>query len=226
MIESVISDRPEISDKVDRTERKPIRLLIVDDHPLARMGTRRFVEKRENLIVVGEAADGEEALSKASELSPDVVLMDVELPKLDGLAATKRLHENNPEARVLVLSAHLGNEMASRAARAGACGFVSKEASAAELLQAIEAAAEGRKYFSESSQLSSMAQRQAAELSRREREVLLAVVDGLTNEEIGERLGLSVRTVHGHRENIHRKLKVQGVANLTRFAIQAGLISM
>jgi len=204
-------------------------VLIVDHHPLARLGLQRFLEEREHLVIVGEAADGPQALFKARELSPHVVLLGLGLAKLDGLAVTQILRREKPEVKVLVLMAQSQPELWLRIIRCGAHGFISKEASADQLVQAINAIAKGGKYFGDSTTAESGGATQADlganKLNPREREVLLGVVDGLTNKQIAVRLGLSLRSVHTHRDRIKRKLNLHNVPDLTRFAIREGLIS-
>jgi len=212
----------------------PIRVLIVDDHPIVRQGLRSCLAGYNQLSVVGEAANGKEAIAKTNALLPDVVLMDIEMPGLDGLAATEALLRENPESKVLILSIHKHSQYVLRTIRAGARGYVSKEASPAQLVQAIETLAAGGSFFG--SDIATVALNQMVnrtedtpnrkQLSPREREVLVGIAEGLGNKEIASRLGVSVRTVETHRERIMRKLDIHCIAGLTRFAINEGLISV
>jgi two-component system, NarL family, nitrate/nitrite response regulator NarL len=211
-----------------------IRVLVVDDHPVARIGLAGCLAGHEHLLVVGEAGDGEEALAKAKVLSPDVVLMDIEMPKLDGLAATEVLRREHPQIKVLIISMQKHSQSVLRMIQAGAHGYVSKGASLAELVQAIETVAAGGSFFG--TEVAEMAlnqfvkrtgdRRGRKQLSPREREVLVGIADGLSNKEIAARLGLGVRTIESHREGIMRKLNIRSVAGLTKFAIAEELISL
>jgi two-component system, NarL family, nitrate/nitrite response regulator NarL len=218
---------------VEPASPNPIRVLLVDDHPIVRRGLSGCLAGYKHLLIVGEAGDGQEAIAKTKALSPDVVLMDIEMPKLDGLAATTVLRKENPKSKVLILSMHKDSQYVLRIIRAGAHGYVSKEASPAELVQALETVGAGMSFFG--SEVASLALNQmlkskedipAKQLSPREHEVLVAIAEGSSNKEIASRLGLGVRTVETHRERIMRKLNIHSIAGLTRFAITAGLISL
>ena len=179
--------------------------------------------------VVGEAADGQEVLRKVKEVMPDIVLMDVDMPKLDGLAATQVLRREHPKVKVLVLSTQWHPEHVQPILKSGASGFILKDASPEELGTAIKEVEAGRTFFSADfarlalNGLSAKAPNSGM-LSDREREVLIALADGLSNKEIACRLGIGVRTIETHRERIMRKLDIHSVAGLTRFAIANGLI--
>jgi two-component system, NarL family, nitrate/nitrite response regulator NarL len=187
----------------------------------------------EHLVVVGEAEDGEEALAKAKELSPDLVLMDLDMPKLNGLAASEILHREHPHIKIVILSVHNPARYAVQLLKSGAHGCLSKDASTAELVEAIETVAGGGDYFSADvaqsvlRKLSGHAENKDHQrISIREREVLLAIAEGLSNKEIAGRLEVGLRTVETHRERIMRKLNLHGAADLTRFAIAEGLIAV
>jgi two-component system nitrate/nitrite response regulator NarL len=182
------------------------------------MGLRGFLAQQKHIEVLGEAADGKEALTKTKQLSPDLVLMDMDLPKLGGLSVAKILDTKKSVTKVLLFSSHIHRQLAQQVAQSGARGFISKQASAAELLQAIEIVAAGATYFS--------GQEGVNKLTACEREVLVAIVEGLTSKQVALRLGVTVRTVETHREKIMSKLKIRSVAGLTRFAIQEGLTSL
>lgn len=211
-----------------------IRILIVDDHPVVRQGLISCLADYHHLVIVGEAGNGKEAILKANALQPDVVLMDIEMPKMDGLSATEVLTRENPGSRVLIVSVHKDSEYLLRMSRVGARGYVSKDASPSELVQAIETVAAGRSFYS--STVAPMALRQLLkrnpgapgpkQLSPRERQVLGAIAEGMSNKEIASRMNLSVRTIETHRERIMRKLDIHTVAGLTRSAIAMGLIPL
>jgi DNA-binding NarL/FixJ family response regulator len=213
---------------------KQIRVLLVDDHPVVRRGLASCLAVHQHVIIAGEAADGREALAKARQLSPDIVLMDIDMPQINGLSATEMLRRENPNLKVLILSMHHHPEYVLRILQSGARGYVLKEASPDELLRAIETVFAGQTFFS--SEVARVALNQfvhgpgegpqPGQLSNREREVLVAIAEGLSNKEIACRLGVGVRTVETHRERIMRKLNIHSVAGLTKFAIAKGLVSL
>lgn len=211
-----------------------LRVVIADDHSVVRQGIRGVLEQVDGLEVVGEAGDGAEALSMVSELSPDVVVLDVNMPEKSGLEVTMQLREDAHPARVLILSMHDDPEYVLQAVRSGADGYVLKDVSPAELRDAVAAVHEGRDYFTArvTQQLSVALRKEIEEeqlrtrlgsLTNREREVLLLVAEGLTNREIGEQLEISPRTVETHRERVMGKLRIRTVAGLTRFVVEHGL---
>ena len=175
-----------------------------------------------------------EALRKAKELNPDIVLMDVDMPEMDGLAVTQALKKDMPQVKVLILSMHRQTESVLRVLQSGALGYVLKDAAPEELVRAIESVSVGESFFSPA--VARLALNQfvrgpgegpsAMDLTNREREVLILIADGLSNKEIASRLNVGVRTVETHRERIMRKLNIHSVAGLTRFAIANGLISL
>ena len=218
------------------TAKSPIRLLVADDHPIVRQGLGACLARYSHIVVVGEASDGREAILKAKELSPDIILMDVEMPRMSGLTATDLLRRENSRVKVLILSMHSHSEYVLRILQSGARGYVLKAASAEELVKAIEAVQNGETYFSSDVARVALNQfvrggtgpdgPQPNQVSNREREVLVAIAEGLSNKEIACRLNVGVRTVETHRERIMRKLNIHSVAGLTKFAIQKGLISL
>lgn len=216
-----------------RTGKEPIRVLLVDDHPVVRRGLTFCLSRLEGLMVVGEATDGREALQKAKELSPDIVLMDIDMPVMNGLTATELLKRDRPAIKVIVLSMHSRPEYVLRILQSGANGYVLKDAAPEELLKAIETVHAKGSYFS--SQIALVAlnrfvkgqdEAQCEQISPREREVLVAIAEGLSNKEIAARLSVGVRTVETHRERMMRKLNIRSIAGLTKFAIQQGLVPM
>lgn len=211
-----------------------IRVLIVDDHPVVRKGLDSCLSRRPGIRIVGEAADGEEAAKLARELIPDVVLMDIDLPRMNGLAVTELLRKEAPNVKVLVLSVHTNKEFIFRIIQSGAQGYVSKEAAPEELVRAIESVWRGESFFAPEiaqaalKELVTSAGRRKpfAALTSRELEVLALIAHGRSNKEVASSLGIGVRTIETHRERIMRKLGIHTIAGLTRFAIQNGVISL
>jgi two-component system nitrate/nitrite response regulator NarL len=211
-----------------------IKVLLADDHPVVRRGIAACLGRFPHLRIVAEAADGQEAMRKITELSPDIVLMDIDMPHLNGLAVTERLRKEMPHVKVLVLSMHSQTDCVMRILQSGARGYVLKDAPTDELLNAIETVHGGETYFSPD--VARMALKQfvrgvggegsAAQLTPREREVLTQIAEGLSNKEVANLLGVGVRTVETHRERIMRKLDIHSVAGLTRFAIAKGYVSL
>jgi two-component system nitrate/nitrite response regulator NarL len=219
---------------IGRRASKPIRILLADDHPVVRKGISSCLSRMDHLQVVGEAADGREALRMAHELVPDIVLMDIDMPHLNGLGATQTLQKELPQIKVLVLTMYSNPDYVGRILQSGARGYVLKEASTEELVKAIEMVNGGETYFS--SQVATKALNQFVrggggggpftQLTKREREVLIHIAEGLSNKEIANQLGVGVRTVETHRERIIRKLDIHSVAGLTRYAVAKGLVSL
>jgi len=184
--------------------------------------------------IVGEAADGDEALRKARELSPHVVLMDISMPGMNGLAVTEVLRKELPQIKVLLLSTHTQSEFVLRCVRSGANGYVLKQALPDEFIRAIETVNAGEAFFS--SELARAALNQIvrgggrgpdpSDLTAREQEVLTLVAEGLCNKEIATRLNIGTRTVETHRERLMHKLNIHSIAGLTRFAVAKGLITV
>ena len=211
-----------------------IRLLIVDDHPIVRRGISMCLSHREQMEVVGEAADGREAIRLTREIQPDIVLMDIDMPQMNGLVVTEVLHRELPKVKVLILSMHGNTDYVLRIIQSGARGFILKEAPAEELVRAIEIVQSGDAYFSPDVarvalnrfvQTGNRAQDEMP-LTNREREVLTFIADGFSNKEIACQLGVGVRTVETHRERIMRKLDIHTIAGLTRYALSKGLVSL
>jgi DNA-binding NarL/FixJ family response regulator len=211
-----------------------MRVIIADDHAVVRQGIRGVLEEVEGLEGVAEAGDGEPALALTEEHRPDVVVLDVTMPGKTGLEVAKELRGQGSDVRILVLSMHDEPEYVLEAVRAGADGYVLKDVAPAELRAAIAAVHEGREYFSArvTHQLGvglreeiDREQRKGRldSLTAREVEVLLMVAQGMTNRGIGEKLGISPRTVETHRERVMAKLRIRSVAGLTRFVMEQGL---
>ena len=206
-----------------------IRVMIVDDHAVVRGGLSKFLQVHKDLELVGEAENGKEAIRLAEQLHPDVVLMDLKLPEMDGVAATRELRQRQPNTRVLVLTSFAEDNMVQGALQAGATGYLLKNVSVSELANAIRAAHAGRMTLS--SEATEALVHAAAhpivpadELTEREREVLALMVDGLSNQEIADRLFLSLGTVKFHAGNIYSKLGVDSRVAAVTMAIQRRLV--
>ncbi len=213
-----------------------IRLLLADDHPVVRKGIRSCLSRHAHLEIAGEAADGVETLAKAREFSPDIILMDINMPKMDGVAVAELLHKEAPKTKVIVLSMHVKEEHVRRLVHAGVQGYILKDTSPAELVRAIETVNAGDTFFSPEIARIALNQYVAdhgrtepapiCRLTEREREVLARIAEGLSNKEVANDLGIGVRTIETHRERIMRKLNIHNAAGLTRFAIANNLIEL
>jgi two-component system response regulator NreC len=213
----------------------PIDILLVDDHAVVRSGLRILLEGEEDVQIVGEVGTAKEALESISELNPDVVLMDIGLPDLSGIDATKKIKELHPDIAVVALTIHEDKEYFFKMLDAGASGYVPKRAAPDELLFAIRAAASGEVYLYPSlakllvgdylDQTQEQRDiRQLNGLTSREQEVLTLLANGDNNTQIGVKLGISPKTVARHRENIMRKLNLHSRTELVKYAIRKGII--
>jgi len=212
-----------------------IRVLAADDHALFRAGVRTLIDAQPDMRLVEEARDGHEAVERVLAMEPDVVVMDVSMPHLDGIAACERLAELGSTARVICLSMHDDRKLVGAALRAGVAGYVLKDAAAEELVLAIRATLAGNTYLSPAITEQMLAPYRgtavpdaqiAGSLSRRETEILRLLASGLSVKEIAHDLRLSAKTVTTHRENLMRKIDVHTVAGLTKYAIREGLVSL
>ena len=225
-----------------------IRIMLVDDHEVVRTGVKTFLDTQEGLQVVAEASSGEEALECIAQARPDIVVMDISMPGMDGLQATRRLTRQLPECRVLALTVHEDKQYLFEMMAAGASGYLTKHSAADELVAAIHAVAGGNIYLQPAlarwllddyrrllAQSPGEAERPGEEpgrgkdldeLSKREVEVLELVAESLTNPQIGEKLGISPKTVARHRERIMNKLDLHSSTELVKFAIRKGLIDL
>jgi DNA-binding NarL/FixJ family response regulator len=211
-----------------------IKVLVADDHPVVRKGLQTCLAREPGIKVVGEAANGDEALSKIRELLPHVVLMDISMPGMNGLAVTEQLRKEAPNVKVLIISVHKNKDAIFRVIQAGAHGYVSKEAPPEELIRAIEAVYDGQAHFSEDIARAALAEfvrnggkkEPFAQLTSREREVLVLIAEGQSNKEIADKLRIGVRTIETHRERIMRRLNIHSVAGLTKYAIANGMITL
>jgi two-component system response regulator NreC len=212
----------------------PIRVLIADDHGVVRAGLRALLIGEPDLEVVGETASGDEAVSIAVLRQPDVVLMDVSMPGMDGIEAVRRLGEEAPSVRVLLLTVHEDVALLREALRVGVAGYVIKRAVESELINAIRAAAAGDLYVHPSMTRSLLEEKKLTPtkhdvlvcLTPREIDVLRLIAEGYTNTQIADRLCLSPRTVETHRANIRSKLQLDSRAELVRYAARNGLLSV
>jgi DNA-binding NarL/FixJ family response regulator len=212
--------------------------LIVDDHTLFRKGIRKLLESIEGTMIVGEAADGREAVKKVASLKPDVVLMDISMRDMNGLEATREIRSTYPETSVVLLTMHDNEEHLKQSLEYGASGYLLKDASAQELYLAIEAANRGETYLSPSvsrkminkflqvRQQPDQEERSLSALSRRELEILGLLAEGKSNKVIADELCISIKTVEKHRTNIMQKLEIHNIVDLVKYAIKHGIINV
>ena len=209
-----------------------IKILIADDHGVVAEGLKHLVEAQADMEVVACVGDGREAVQQARDLQPDVVLMDLSMPELNGADATRAILQRDPRCRVIVLSMYSDREYVRRALKAGAAGYVVKRSAAKEVVEAIRAVHAGQRYLSPRVAdvvINDYAEERddpLARLSAREREVLQLLAEGRTGAEIAQRLSLSQKTVETYRARLVEKLGIRDVAGLVRFAIQRGLVSL
>lgn len=212
----------------------PIRVLVADDHTLVREGLCALLAADNTIEVVAEAQDGVDALNKCRECKPDIAVLDIAMPKLNGLLAAKRIRSEFPEVKVLVLSMYSEEEYVTEALRAGASGFIMKDAAASELISALKTVSRGERFLSPTVSWKLVKKyvvngrhvevREKEKLSNREKEVLQLIAEGYTSSEIASILKLSVKTVQAHRSRIMEKLDIHTIAGLTRHAIRIGLV--
>ena len=208
---------------------KRLRILIADDHPLVRQGLRSVLEAQEGWTVCGEAEDGRSAVKLGLELKPDVFLIDVTMPELNGLDATRQIRRERPDAAILILTMHESDQLCSDLVRAGARGYLLKSDSPRQLLAAVEAVASGKQFFTPlATTVREMppgpTARTPARLSAREREIVQLLAEGRTNKEIATLLGIAFKTVDAHRTNIMKRLNMHSVAEVVRYAIRERII--
>ena len=219
---------------MNKKNQTKIKVFLVDDHPAVREGVRACLTSQGSFQVVGEAGDDKEALRKLKKSSADIVLLDINLPSLDGGELARRLRQEVPGAKLIAFSIHNSQEHVVRMARCGVHGYVTKDAPIAKHVEAIRQVHQGGLYFPAdmTDAILSPGTKTApegegkVELTTREREVLVQLVEGLANKEVARKLGISVRTAETHREHVMRKLKINTIAALTKYAIQHGLTSL
>jgi len=213
-----------------------VRILLADDHNILRDGMRLLLERQPGFVVVGEAADGREIVELAREHHPDVIVMDIAMPNMNGIEATRRIVEKRPETGVVILSMHYDESYVLRSLKAGARAYLLKDALKSELISAIRAVSEGRSFFSP--KISRVLQEDYVEalgrkdsddtyelLTDREREILQLIAEGKTNKEIAGILNVSLYTVDTHRTHILQKLNLHSVPELILYAVRKGIIS-
>ncbi len=212
-----------------------VRVLLVDDHEIMREGMCALLRKNAEFDIVGQAADGRIAIDLVEQLMPDIVIMDIGMPNLNGIDAARQMTEKYPGLKIMALSAHSDGAIVAKMIKAGAAGYMLKESAFTELMEGLQAMQEGRTFlcsrvsrvvFSDYVNLiSNSGWSEADGLSTREREVLQLVAEGQTTKEIAKSLNLSSKTVDSHREHIMAKLGIRNVAGLTKYAIREGLTS-
>lgn len=213
-------------------------VILADDHAMIRSGIRMLLKEAEDISIIGEAANGEEAVTLTRDLSPDVIVLDLSMPKLSGIEAVRIITRRFPKTKILVLTMHENEEYIVQIVKSGAAGYIVKTAGKDELLKAIRTVATGEKYFShrvseilvegfmkKADGIEETQSGKTGPLTRREKEILALVAQGLTNQDIGKKLFISHRTVDTHRTNIMQKLDIHDVANLVRYAVQHGIVS-
>ena len=215
---------------------KRIAVLLVEDHTIVRQGLRLLIEAAGDIEIVGEAKTGREAVRMAGELRPQVIVMDIAMPLMNGLEATRQILKALPEAKVLILSAHSDAEYVEQVVKAGARGYLIKQSSGDVLAQAIRDLHKGQTYFTpsiakrlkedyqKSADGSRLQKRKNMELTSREAELLQLIAEGHVNKQIASELGISIKTVEKHRQHLMAKLNIHDIAGLTRFAIGTGII--
>jgi len=214
-----------------------IRVLIADDHTIVRKGLCALLEEETDISVIGEAEDGREAIEKAFELEPDVVVMDIGMPSLNGLEAVKAIKKGRPEMKVLILTMHENEEYITEALKAGVSGYLIKKSVPKDLIAAIQLAHKGESFLSPSISTkvinrfirqnitsSSDSINPEKTLTTREREIVQLIAEGFSNKEIAAKLGISTQTVKNHRSNLMEKLDLHNTAEITQFAIKNSLI--
>ena len=210
-----------------------IKILVVDDHAIMRDGIRALLNIHDDIEIVGEASEGKEAVQKAEELAPDVIVMDIAMPGMDGLEATRRITKKHPAVKVMVLSQHDNKEYILSAIKAGVVGYVPKRALGSELVSAIRAVHQGDSYLYPSAAaavirdyLKGAVKEPYDRLTAREREILTLIAEGHTSREIADKLFISLKTVLGHRTKIMEKLDLHNRTELIKYAMRKGLVSM
>jgi DNA-binding NarL/FixJ family response regulator len=210
----------------------PTRVLIVDDHAIVRDGLGMILDSQSDITVVGQATDGRDAIVKGDELKPDVIIMDIAMPKLNGIEATHRIRRRLPQVKVVILSMHHTQEHVFRAMRAGADGYIMKTSAGAEVVKAVRTVVNGQRYIGRGvdplagttySEIYDSQKSPLDSLSPREREVLQYVVEGKTSVEIGDLLSLSRKSVETYRSRLMHKLGVHNVPSLVKFAVGNGI---
>ncbi len=203
----------------------PLRILIVDDHPMVADGIRALLETYDDLTVVGTLSNGREAIARTADLRPDVILLDLNMPEMNGLAATEILRERHPDVAVLILSMHDAPEYVATALRHGAAGYCLKDQPTEEIRRAIDTVVAGERYLCPGAETALEPSGDGSEpLTSREQTILLLLAQGRSNKQVAADLDISVRTVETHRKNLKRKLGISSTAGLTRYAMEHGVL--
>jgi DNA-binding NarL/FixJ family response regulator len=210
----------------------PLRILIADDHSVVRAGLRTLLESRGNWEVCGEAADGRDAVEKATKLKPDVAVLDIGMPLLNGVEAARRIHKASPDTEILILTMHESDDLVQQVVEAGARGYILKDDADRILIAAVDAVRHHKPYFStrvsgtvDGGNASSEPTRSSrSRLTPREREILQLLAEGKSNKEVASLLGISVNTAEAHRANIMVKLDLHSVTELVHYAIRNNII--
>ncbi len=205
---------------------RPVRIVIVDDHPMVAEGIEAILETYDDLTVVGTLSNGRDAVEQVEKLAPDVMLLDLNMPKVGGIAATEMILERRPETRIVILSMHDSPEYIGAALSHGAMGYILKDVPTEEIKVAIDTVMRGERYLCPGSE-QSLTPRTAdgrEPLTSREQAILLLLAQGRSNKEVAVHLDISVRTVETHRKNIKRKLGISSTAGLTRYAMEHGVL--
>ncbi|HEX8997270.1 MAG TPA: response regulator transcription factor [Ktedonobacterales bacterium] len=234
-LQRLLDSTANVVDAPERPATTKIRVLLADDHTILRAGLRMMLDAQPDIEVVGEASDGKQALAEAQRLQPDVVLMDITMPEMNGIEATRQVKRALESTRVLILTMHENEEYLFQVLRAGASGYILKEAAGTELITAIRVVFSGRFYMSPSAQsmmvgdylqrVRSGEERDSySALTEREREILKLVAEGHTNNQIAELLFISPKTVDTHRTHIMDKLNLHSRAELVKYAMRRGLL--
>ena len=213
-----------------------IRVLLADDHNIFRDGMHTMIDKEEGMEVVGEADNGRKSIKEAEKLAPDVIIMDVSMPDMNGIEATRKIKAEMPDIKVIALSMHSDRRFVLGMLEAGASGYLLKDCAFIELASAIRQVTTGNTYLSPKiadvvvkgylNKMSDSSHKDSVLLTSREREILQLIAEGLTAREIAQRVYLSIKTVETHRRNIMQKLNMRSIADLTRYAIQEGLVAL
>lgn len=210
-----------------------IKIVVADDHVIIRAGLKTLIQSDSSLHIIGEASGGQEAISMVEKLQPDILVLDLSMPDIDGIVVTRQVHSNYPNVRILILTVHEDEALLREVIKSGASGYILKHAAEKELVEAIKRILSGEMYvdpkmlpslFKQSRVTSTKSETKEEPLSPREVDVLKLIVDGYTNRQIGLELNISMRTVEGHRSNIYGKLGLHSRVELVRYAKEHGLI--
>jgi len=232
---SLVKHQPPKIDAHIVGDMKKITVLICDDHTVVRQGLRSLLETAEDMKVIGEAENGQIAVAEASRLQPDVILMDLAMPSLNGVEAARRISGKLPSTRVLILSTYSDEKHLRQAIDAGAAGYLTKETAWTDLLRAIREATRGNRFFTPEIIRRSLdalpalpwrASRAACPLTSRQTEIVQLIAEGYSTNEIAEKIAISPKTVEKHRQSVMNKLDIHEIATLTRFALTEGIIAI